>query len=128
MSDSVSLLLFPVNQFIDFVLRFTFCEKFAKIRIAQESRNLRQGLQVRPSAIFGSDEKKKDVDKLSIQGLEINPLSTDPKNRGKFFHAIGFAVGNRNPLANSRGSQTFALNKRIEDIFFVADFLHLGQN
>ena len=66
-------------------------------------------------APFGREQQEQDVDRLSVEGLEIDrPLEPGEETE----QAVEFwqlAVGNRDALADAGRAQTLALQQRLED-------------
>ena len=86
-----------------------------------EPRDPTQQLDVCGLGFLGSDQEEEDLDRLVVDGAEIDRMSANGKCRHGVGHRRGLGVGKSQALADTGGHHFFPIHDRLPDLGQVPD-------
>src|ERR1700741_4730144 len=79
------------------------------LEIAQQPRHARQRLEMIGAGMFGREQQKDEIDRLSVKRLEIDGPREPGKEAEQLVELRKLAVRDRDPVADARRTELLAL-------------------
>ena len=117
--DGLKFFIFLLDNVKDFIPAGSVDQSFFKRFVFQQPRYAGKHFEMQPGRVFGGHQKKKNMGRFAVHGLEVDAISAQAKTQDNVVEIFQFAMGNADAAADTRASQTFTFQKHPDKTFLT---------
>ena len=99
----------------DFTRVVCLAQALQHVRLTQQARDAREGLEVVAAGVLGGEEEEDEIDRFIVQGFEINGFFETREKAVDAIELLELDVRDGDAAAEAGRAQAFTLKEGIED-------------